>query len=123
MIPNALFHATIASIFNGAVYRTKAKPGAPLPRAVFQQVGGMPINFYDQRTTPPSMANARIQLVVWALTVDEAMNKIKACHDALIAVAALHTHVLSMPAARYEEKAGPNGADLHGAMQDFSVWT
>lgn len=115
-------YATLKSLVDNRVYRDVV-PGDRrdlLPRITFQQVGGEAINFLSGDV--PSKKNARVQVNCWADRRDDAMALARLAEDALRANTALSTQVLGAATATFEPRAGANGADLYGSMQDFSLW-
>lgn len=118
----AQLFTVLKSLVANRVYRdiTPADKMGLLPRITFQQVGGRAVNFLSGDV--PSKKNAVIQVNCWAARRDEAMNLARQAEDTIRAATTLAPAVLGAPVALFEAKAGPNGTDLYGSMQDFSLW-
>jgi hypothetical protein len=115
-------YSTLKTLVDSRVYRDIV-PGDKahlLPRITFQQVGGQAVNFLSGDV--PSKKNARVQINCWGARRDDVMALARLVEDAMRANTTLATSVLGAAMSTFEAKAGPNGADLYGAMQDFSLW-
>lgn len=77
--------------------------------------GGQAVNFMDGGQ--PSKKNARIQVNVWAKTLDEALSIAQQAETVLRATVSLSTTVMSDQRTRHEE-----AAKLYGTYQFFSCW-
>jgi hypothetical protein len=114
-------YSTLKGLVENRVFRDIAPDDRPtLPRITFQQVGGRAVNFMSG--DKPSKKNARVQINCWGLRRDDVMALARLVEDAMRANTLLATTVLGSAVSTFEPKAAPNGADLYGAMQDFSVW-
>lgn len=114
MIEPALV-ALLSPLVSGRVYPDIAPTNAALPRIVYQQVGGDAPTYIDD--TVPSLRNARMQLVAWAISRDQATTLMLAIESALIRATALQARPIGALTAIHEP-----GAGLYGARQDFSTW-
>lgn len=98
------------------VYRNLApQPITALPCIVFQQVGGVPVNFIESAVA--SKKNARFQVRCWAQDYDAAAVLSRQVEDALKAYAPLQTTTLTAAVSEPE----PDN-QLFGTRQDFSFW-
>ena len=96
--------------------RLGLEEGTALPRIVYQQAGGKPVQY-----TEGPMAgheNARMQVACWAATRDAATALAKQIEDALVAAPGCTVEPIGQRVSVYEEDTG-----LRGARQDFSVWS
>jgi hypothetical protein len=110
-------YTALKNLVSNRVYRKVAPTTVTaLPRITFQQVGGESVVFLDSATVP-SKNNGRFQVNVWHNTSDEASSLARVVRDTLHAYVTLHAKALGEPVGIYEE-----ATNLHGTMQDFSMW-
>ena len=105
---------SLSSLVSARVYPDAAPEYAVKPYIVYQQIGGLPVNFLSGI---PDKRNGRFQVAAWATTRIEASALIRQIEDAL----RLNTTIV----ARSENGAvAVNDPDtkLRGARQDFSIW-
>lgn len=105
--------AAIGPLCGGRVFPDTASAGTPRPFVIYQQVGGQPLNYVRG---VPDIANARIQIAVWAETRDAANTLLRAIKAALQAPP-LNASVLGELIATYDEITKG-----YGAQMDFSCW-
>lgn len=112
---NIIF-TTLRALVADRVFPDVAPEGTALPRIVYQQAGGKPVQY-----TEGPMAgheNARMQVACWAATRDAATALAKQIEDALVAAPGCTVQPIGQRVSVYEEDTG-----LRGARQDFSVWS
>ena len=111
-------HALLSGLVAGRVYPDVAPFDAPLPRIVYQQVGGRVINYTEG--TLPDRENARMQVACWAATRLAALNLAKQAESALLAAPApsFQAEAIGARISGYEQATG-----LYSSHQDFSIWT
>ncbi len=115
MIAEILTTTVLEPLAPGAVFPDVAPEGAPLPRIVYQQVGGQEVTY--QEDTPPDTENARMQIACWAATRIEAATLAQQVRDALTQAVGLQARPIGARNSVHEPDTG-----LYGARQDFSVW-
>lgn len=108
--------SALGALVDGRVFPDIAPDQSPLPRIVYQQVGGRSISYLSGET--PDMENARMQISVWAASRAEAKTLIKACEAALGATQLFAAEPLGMSVSVHEPDTG-----LYGSHQDFSIWS
>lgn len=96
-------------------YPDVAPDSAPLPRIVYQQVGGRAINYLE--STIPDAENGRIQIACWAKTRGAAVTLAQQVEDAMRQAPGMQCEVLGARVSVHEPDTG-----LYGCRQDFSVW-
>ena len=116
MSAEEVIYPLLSPLVQGRVYPNRAPSGSALPRIVYQQVGGVTVDFLEG--TLPDKENARMQIVCWAATLLEAIALIKAAEDLLMA--APHFQVQRLGARVSGDESDTN---LYSSMQDFSIWT
>lgn len=122
MSVETLIYSALKSLVPGEhVYRDIAPPETPLPRIVFQQVGGVALNFLDS-ATKPTKKNGRFQVTVWGTRRDDVMALARQVEDTLRATGPLYTTVMGAAIATFEPAADEDSDDLYGSIQDFSFW-
>lgn len=115
MIAETLIHAALVHLAPDAVFPLVAPEDAPLPRIVYQQVGGKEVSYMED--TPPDLENARMQIACWADTAIAAAELSQRVRDALIQASSMQARPLGARSGVYE-----SDTRLYGARQDFSVW-
>lgn len=115
MIAETLICPVLELLAPGAVFPDVAPEGAPLPRIVYQQVGGKEATYEED--TPPTAENARMQIACWAATRIEAATLAQRVRDTLIQAPGLQARPIGARNSVHEPDTG-----LYGARQDFSVW-
>lgn len=103
------------SLVANRVYPDVAPTKVQKSYIVYQQVGGVAINYVEGGVVGQS--NARVQVAVWSGTRLEASALSRQAEAALRQVASLKTTVLGAPVSVYDEDT-----KLYGSRQDFSVW-
>jgi len=99
-----------------ATYPDVAPEGAPLPRIVYQQVGGEVVNYMEN--TVPDADAARIQVACWASTRAAASTLSKQVENALRQAAGAQARPIGARVNVHEPDTG-----LFGSRQDFRVWS
>lgn len=90
-------------------------PDIPVyPLIIYQQVGGDVAQFLDQ--TVADKDNARMQVMTWSRTREEAATLARSARDALLA-SSMAVEALSAPVSLYDEQA-----KLYGSRADYSIW-
>lgn len=84
------------------------------PLIVYQQVGGVVVEYLDQ--TISDKDNARMQVWVWAKTRTEARDIARQARTAIIG-SVLQAKTLAAPISTYDE-----AMKLYGSRTDFSLW-
>lgn len=115
MIAETLATTVLEPLAPGAVFPDVAPEGAPLPRIVYQQVGGQEVAYLED--TPPDTENARMQIACWAATRVEAATLAQQVRDALTQAAGLQARPIGARNSVFE-----TDTRLYGTRQDFSVW-
>lgn len=116
MTTESLIFDALKGLVSDRVYPDQAPDKCAKPYIVYQQVGGIGVNFLDP--TIPSKKNARMQLSVWGSSRESVVALARSVEDALRAVTTLQPTVLSAPIADYDSQT-----KLYGTHQDFSVWS
>lgn len=106
--------AAIETVVTNGAFPYVAPPSTPRPYAVWQQVGGIPVNFLEG--VGSDKKNARIQIKVYSDTAAEAMTLMRQLENVMV-VAPQLGFILSGAVGLYDEET-----KLYGAMQDFSFW-
>lgn len=115
MIAETIIRSALVHLAPDAIFPLVAPEGAPLPRIVYQQVGGKEVSYMED--TPPDLENARMQIACWAETAIAAAELAQRVRDALIQAPGMQARPLGARASVYEPDTR-----LYGARQDFSVW-
>lgn len=97
------------------VYPDIAPPGATVPYATWQGLGGMPSRFTDGSAS--DKRNTLMQVNVWATTRIDALTKIRAIEDALCASSNFVAQPQGEPLSTYE-----SDTQLYGCVQRFAIW-
>ena len=105
----------LRALVDGRVYPDMAPAGSPCPYIVYQQVGGVALNFLDP--TIPSKRNSLMQVCVWAEARIEASNLIELVELALRGAVGLQVAVQGAPVSTCDDVT-----KLRGARQDYSIW-
>lgn len=116
MSAESIIFATLRGLVADRVYPDVAPEGSELPRIVYQQAGGQPVQYAEGPLA--SQENARMQIACWAATRDAATTLAKQVEDALVAAPGCTVQPIGQRVSVYEEDTG-----LRGARQDFSVWS
>lgn len=116
MSAETILPAALGGLVADAVYPDVAPEGAPLPRIVYQQVGGQG-TVYTEGALPTS-ENGRYQLACWALTRLQAVELAKQVEQILVAHPVLQAVPVGARIAVHEPDTG-----LRGCRQDFSIWS
>lgn len=115
MIVETAIAPVLEALAPGAVFPDVAPELAPLPRIVYQQVGGQATSY--QEDTPPDRENARLQIACWATTRIAASTLAQQVEDAMRQAATLQARPIGARSSVFEEDTG-----LYGSRQDYSVW-
>src|SRR5690606_9279183 len=107
-------HAYEAIRHLAPTYPDVAPASAPLPRIVYQQVGGTALNYTEG--TQPDEENARVQIACWAQTRGQATLLAQQVEAAMRAAPIAQVTVLGARVSVHEPDTG-----LYGCRQDFSV--
>ena len=107
-------YAALSPLASARVYPDFAPEGAALPYIVYQQVGGVAVNYLE--SAMPDKRNARVQVAVWATTRSEANTLARSVESTLVTNTTLRAFVLGALVADFDEDVG-----LYGARQDFSI--
>lgn len=118
MSAEASLHALLTGLVSGRVYPDVAPSGAPLPRIVYQQVGGESLTFLEGSL--PDKENGRMQIACWASTRLAAINLAKQVEAAIVASTAFQAKPIGARVAVVETDIEPY---LYGCRQDFSIWS
>lgn len=101
-------------LVSNRVYPDTADLNTQTPFILYQQVGGLSVNYMESQ--PTDKKNARIQISAWCDTRAQAMNLIRDIENTL-ALTPIHATVLGAAIATYDDTT-----KMRGAIQDFSVW-
>lgn len=96
------------------VYPDTAPEGVVLPFIVYQQVGGVPLDFLEGL---PDKRNGRFQVEVWAARRAQASGLIRQVEDIVRTDPVLMGTTLAGALATYDSVL-----NWYGAQQDFSIW-
>ena len=110
----ATLKTLLGPLVGGRCYPDTAPDGAAFPLIIYQQVGGVSVEFLDQ--TLADKDNARMQVYVWAKTRTEASSIARQAREAIIG-SALQAKTLVAPVSLYEQQQ-----KLYGSRTDFGVW-
>lgn len=110
----AQLKTALESVISNGAYPYVAPAGTPRPYAVWQQVGGVAVNFLEAAASDKK--NARIQIKVYSDTATEAMTLMRQLEGVMVA-SPLYGYVIGAAIGLYDEET-----KLYGAMQDFSFW-
>lgn len=115
MTLEALFVAALTPVLGEQLYPVTAKSRAPLPYGVYQQIGGIPLNYTGGDV--PDRRHARIQLGIWAARYTDAVQLMLQAQDLMRQAPGLEVLLDG-------EFADASDTDLgrYGVRQDFSVW-
>lgn len=109
----ALF-SLLGPLVGGHCYPDVAPDIATFPLIIYQQVGGVAMEFLDQ--TLADKDNARMQVVVWSKTRTEASSIARQTRESIIG-SSLQAKTLGAPISLYDE-----AMKLYGSRTDFSIW-
>lgn len=109
----ALF-SLLGPLVGGRCYPDTAPDLATFPLIIYQQVGGVAVEFLDQ--TLADKDNARMQVMVWAKTRAEVSSIARQAREAVIG-SALQAKTLVAPVSLYEQEL-----KLYGSRTDFGIW-
>lgn len=112
MIEADIFNA-LKGLAANRVFPDVAPAGSVLPYCVYQQVGGVAINFLE--ATVVGKRNGRFQVSCWSASRSTTSTLARAIEDAMVTT--LKATVIGAPISVYEEET-----QLFGSMQDFSLW-
>lgn len=116
MSAEAALVTLLTGLVAGRIYPDVAPSGAGLPRIVYQQVGGLVINYTEG--TLPDRENARMQVVCWASTRMAAIALAKQVEAAIKTAPSMQAEAIGARISVYEPDT-----NLYSSMQDFSLWT
>lgn len=115
MTVEAEIFSALKGLVANRVYPDVAPDLTPRPYIVYQQVGGVAVNFVEPAV--PNKKAGRFQVSVWADTRAQAATLARQVEDTLRLVPELQTTVLGAPVSAYEADT-----KLRGTHQDFSFW-
>lgn len=104
----------LGALVGGRCYPDVIPDNPAFPLIVYQQVGGVAVDFMDQ--TAADKDNARMQVWVWSKTRAEASDISRQARAAILA-SALQAKTLAAPVSTVDEPM-----KLYGARTDFSIW-
>jgi hypothetical protein len=116
MSAEAAIFPLLSALVAGCIYPDVAPYGEPLPRIVYQQVGGEVIRYTEG--TLPNKENARMQIVCWATTRLAAINLMKQAEAAILAAPVIQVEAIGARISGYEQDTA-----LYSSHQDFSIWS
>lgn len=99
-----------------ATYPDVAPESSPLPRIVYQQVGGESINYTED--TQPAEDRGRVQVACWAQTRAAASTLARQVEQAIRQASGMQARPLGARVSMHEPDTG-----LYGTNQDFEVWS
>lgn len=99
-----------------ATYPDVAPENAPLPRIVYQQVGGAVINYMEN--TSPDADIGRVQVTCWAKSRAAASTLSKQVEQAIRTAAGMQARPIGARVNTHEPDT-----KLFGSSQDFRVWS
>ncbi len=114
MSPEATVYALLSPLVGGRCYPDKSPSGTVFPLIIYQQVGGVAIDYFEGKVADKD--NARIQVNVWAKTRKEASQLARSARVALVEGYAKAT-TMGAAVALYNDDM-----EMCGTRQDFSVW-
>lgn len=114
MTIEATLYTALSPLFGGRVFPDFAPAGTAKPYCTYQQVGGRPVEFLEGAVA--SKDGGRFQINVWSASRLEAMNKMRAVRQTLVAPPILASSQ-GGAVAEYDETD-----QLRGARQDFLIW-
>lgn len=97
------------------VFPTVAPYETAMPYAVWQRIGGDPVQFFDGRLA--DRRHAEVQVEVWAATTKEASEVLAEMVSALLAAPALTVTVRSEPLDSFDD-----ADERRGVLQSLSIW-
>lgn len=106
--------AVLGPRFGGRVYPDSAPANARVPFAIYQQVGGQPVNFMAGSSLT---RNGRFQIAVWSNDRVEASQCMREVETLLVEDARTQATVLGGAISTHDAEV-----KRYGAMQDFSIW-
>ena len=115
MTVEELIAAVLMPLVGGEAFPDVAPEGAPLPRIVYQQVGGVSLTF--EEGTLPDRENCRIQVSVWSPRRMETTELAKQVEAAILSAQTMQAIAIGARTSIHESDTG-----LFGARQDFSIW-
>lgn len=104
----------LGALVGGRCYPDVIPDNPTFPLIVYQQVGGVAVDFMDQ--TAADKDNARMQVWVWSKTRTEASDIARQARAAILA-SALQVKTLAAPVSTFDEPM-----KLYGARTDYSIW-
>lgn len=116
MSAETILPAALGALVDGCVYPDVAPEGSPLPRIVYQQVGGQDLVYAEGKL--PTSENGRYQLACWATTRLQAVALAKQVEQILVEHPVLQAKPIGARISAHEPDT-----DLRGCRQDFSIWS
>lgn len=111
----ATLNGLLGPLVGGRCYPDVIPDNPTFPLIVYQQVGGVAVDFMDQ--TAADKENARVQVWVWSKTRTEASSIARQARAAILG-GTLEAKTLAAPVSTFEEPM-----KLYGARTDFSIWS
>lgn len=116
MSAETILPAALGALVSDRIYPDVAPEGSPLPRIVYQQVGGVSTVYAEGAL--PTTENGRYQLACWAETRLQALALAQQVEEILVAHPVLQAEPIGARTAAHEPDNG-----LRGYRQDFSIWS
>jgi hypothetical protein len=110
-----LFVAALSPLLSDQLFAVTAPGTAQLPYGVYQQIGGIPLNYAGGDI--PDRRNARIQLNIWAARYIDALTLMKQAQDVMRQAEGLEVLLDGEFSDASDTELG-----RYGVRQDFSVW-
>lgn len=110
----ATLNGLLGSLVSSRCYPDVIPDNPTFPLIVYQQVGGVAVDFMDQ--TAADKENVRVQVWVWSKTRAEASSIARLARAAILG-STLQAKTLAAPVSTFEEPM-----KLYGSRTDFSIW-
>lgn len=110
----ATLKTTLGALVGGRCYPDTSPDGAAFPLIIYQQVGGVAVDFMEGKVADKD--NARVQVNVWSRTRLEASSLARSARVALVEGSTKAT-TLGAAVALYDD-----AMKLYGTRQDFGIW-
>lgn len=114
MILESNLFTLLGPLVSGRCYPDTSPDNPTYPLIIYQQVGGEVAQFQEQVAADKD--NARMQVLTWSLTREEAATLARSARDALLG-STMAVQALSAPVSLYDEQA-----KLYGSRTDYSIW-
>jgi hypothetical protein len=110
-----LFVVALSPLLSDQLFPVTAPENTPLPYGVYQQIGGIPLNYTGGDI--PDRRNARIQLNIWSVRYIDALQLMKQAQDVMRQADGLEVVLDGEFSDASDTELG-----RYGVRQDFSVW-